>query len=94
VFVDVVAVLVVAVAVVHVVDVVLVLDLVAAVAVGVRPVVFGVQLALLVLLAAVDVVVVIAVLNRGAPVTGQVLMVQFLRMRGHESSSDCQIVGR
>jgi hypothetical protein len=94
VFVDVVAVLVVAVAVVHVVGVTLVLDRLAAVAVCVRPVVFGVQLALLVLLAIVDVIGVVIVLNRGAPVTGQVLMVQFLGMRAHENSSDCQMFGR
>jgi hypothetical protein len=87
VLVDVVAVLVVAVAVVDVIGVALVLDGLAAVTVRVRTVVGGVQLALLVLLTVVDVIGVVVVLDRGTPVARQVFMVQFLGMRIHENSS-------
>jgi hypothetical protein len=89
VLVDVIAVLVMPVAVVHVVDVVLVLDRVAAVAVGVRTRVFRVHLALFVLLAIVDMVRVVVVLNSCAPVVRQVLMVQFLGVRVHKNSYGC-----
>jgi hypothetical protein len=87
--VDVIAVLVMPVAVVHVVDVVPMLDRVAAVAVRVRTRVLRVHLALFVLLAVVDMVRVVAVRNRCAPVIRQVLMVQFLGVRVHENSFVC-----
>jgi hypothetical protein len=86
VLVDVIAVLVMPVAFVHVVEVVPVLNRVAAVAVRVRTRVLGVHLALFVLLAIVEMVRVVVVLNRCAPVIGQVLMVKFLGVRVHESS--------
>jgi hypothetical protein len=86
VLVDVVAVLVMPVAVMHVVEVVPVLDSVAAVAVRVRTLVLRMDLALFVLLATVEMVHVVVVLNCCAPVIGQVLMVQFLGVRVHESS--------
>jgi hypothetical protein len=89
VLVDVIAVLVMPVAVVHVVEVALVLDRVAAVAVRVRPLVLRVYLALFVLLAIVEMVRVVVVLNRCAPVFRQVLMVQFLGVRVHENSLSC-----
>ena len=88
--VDVIAVLVVPVAVVQVVEVALVLDRVAAVAVCVRTRVLRVHFALFVLLAIVEMVRVVVVLNRCAPVTGQVLMVQFfVGVRVHENSFSC-----
>jgi hypothetical protein len=86
VLVDVISVLVMPVAVVHVVDVVPVLDRVAAVAVRVSTLVLAVDSAFLVLLAIVEMVRVVVVLNRRAPVIGQVLMVQFLGVRVHENS--------
>jgi uncharacterized membrane protein required for colicin V production len=86
VFVDVVAVLVVAVAVVEVIYVVFVLDCLAAVVVGVGAGVLGVHLGFLVLLAAVEMVHVVLVLNGVAPVAGQVLVVQFVRVRVHHNS--------
>jgi hypothetical protein len=89
VLVDVIAVLVMPVAVVHVVDVVPVIDRVAAVAVSVRTLVLRVDLAFFVLLAIVEMVRVVIVLNRCASVIGQVLMVQFLGVRVHENSFDC-----
>jgi hypothetical protein len=89
VLVDVIAMLVMPVAIEHVVDVVLVLDRVAAVAVRVHTVVLRVHIALFVLLAIVDMVQVVAVLNRCAPVIGQVLMVQFLGVRVHGNSFSC-----
>jgi hypothetical protein len=89
VLVDVVTVLVMPVAVVHVVDVVLVLDRVAAVTVRVHTLVLRVHLALFVLLAIVHMIHVVAVLNRCAPVIGQVLMIKFLGVRVHENSFGC-----
>jgi hypothetical protein len=89
VLVDVIAVLVMPVAVVHVVEVVPVLDRVAAVAVCVRTRVLGVHFALFVLLAIVEMVRVVVMLNRCASVIGQVLMVKFLGVRGHENSFSC-----
>jgi hypothetical protein len=89
VLVDVIAVLVVPVAAVHVVDVAFVLDRVAAVAVGVRTLVLRMHLALFVLLALVEMVRVVVVLNSCAPVIRQVLMVQFLGVRVHENSFVC-----
>jgi hypothetical protein len=89
VLVDVIAVLVMPVAVVQVVEVVLVLGRVAAVAVCVRTRVLGVHFALFVLLPIVEMVHVVVMLNRCAPVTGQVLMVKFLSVRVHENPSRC-----
>jgi hypothetical protein len=89
VLVDVIAVLVMPVAAVHVVDVALVRDRFAAVAVRVRTLVLGVDPALFVLLAIVEMVRVIVVLNSCAPVIGQVLMVHFLGVRVHENSFSC-----
>jgi hypothetical protein len=89
VLVDVIAVLVVPVSAVQVVEVVLVLDRVAAVAVCVRTRVLGVHFALFVLLPTVEMVRVVAVLNRRAPIIGQVLMVEFFGVRVHENSFSC-----
>jgi hypothetical protein len=89
VLVDVIAVLVMPVAVVQVVEVALVLDRVAAVAVCVRTRVLRVHFALFVLLAIVEMVRVVVVLNRCAPVIGQVLMVQLFGVRVHENSFSC-----
>ena len=73
------------VAVVQVVEVVPVLDCVAAVAVCVRTRVLSVHFAFFVLLAVVEMVRMVVMLNRCAPVAGQVLMVKFLGVRVHEN---------
>jgi hypothetical protein len=89
VLVDVIAVLVMPVAVVQVVEVVPVLDCVAAVAVCVRTRVLRVHVAFFVLLAIVEMVHMVFMLNRCAPVAGQVLVVKFLGVRVHENPSRC-----
>lgn len=92
VLVDVIAMLVVPVTVVQMVDVVLVLDRLAAISVLVRTPVLRVHLALRVLLTTVEMVHVVVVPNRFASVIRQVLVVQFLSVRVHENSSGCWIL--